>query len=69
MNYFFFCGRETCSFTLKEEHVLGVIENRVLRKIFGSLRAKSEETGKKLREQEMHNLYSSPHILSLKMTN
>jgi hypothetical protein len=28
-------GCETCSLTLREEHRLGVFENRVLRRIFG----------------------------------
>jgi hypothetical protein len=29
------CGCETWSLTLREEHTLGVLENRVLRRIFG----------------------------------
>jgi hypothetical protein len=36
-------GCETWSLTLKEEHRLGVFENRVLRRIFGPKR--DEETG------------------------
>jgi hypothetical protein len=31
-----FCGSETWSLTLREEHRLRVFENRVLRKIFGT---------------------------------
>jgi hypothetical protein len=47
---------------LKEEHRLRVSENRVLRKIFGP---KREENGswRKLHNDELHNLYSSPNIV------
>jgi hypothetical protein len=56
------CGCETWSPTLREEHRLRVFENRVLRKIFGP---KREEDGlwRKLRNYELHSLYSSPNIL------
>jgi hypothetical protein len=55
-------GFETWSLTLREEHRLSVFENRVLRKIFGP---KREEDGswKKLHNDELHNLYSSPNIV------
>jgi hypothetical protein len=47
---------------LGEEHRLRVFENRVLRKIFGP---KREEDGswRKLHNDELHNLYSSPNIV------
>jgi hypothetical protein len=47
---------------LEEEHRLRVFENRVLRRIFGP---KREEHGswRKLRNDELHNLYSSPNIV------
>jgi hypothetical protein len=47
---------------LGEEHRLGFFENRVLRKIFGHRR---EEDGswRKLDNDEIHNLYSSPNII------
>jgi hypothetical protein len=56
-------GCETCSLTLREEHRLRVFENRVLRRIFGS--KKDEVTGgwRKLHNEELHNLYSSPSII------
>jgi hypothetical protein len=52
---------ETWSLTLKEEHRLRVFENRVLR-IFGP---KWEEDGlwRKLHNDELHSLYSSPNIV------
>jgi hypothetical protein len=47
---------------LWEEHRLRVFENRVLRKIFGP---KREEDGswRKLHNDELQNLYSSPNIV------
>jgi hypothetical protein len=53
---------ETWSLTLREEHRLRVFENRVLRKIFGP---KREEDGscRKLHNDELHSLYSSPNIV------
>jgi hypothetical protein len=50
--------------TLKEEHKLRVFENRVLR-IFAPKR--DEVTGdlRKLHNEELHNLYSSPSIIRL----
>jgi hypothetical protein len=55
-------GCETWSLTMREEQGLGVFENRVLRRIFGP---KREEDGswKKLHNDELHNLYSSPNIV------
>jgi hypothetical protein len=50
---------------LREERRLRVFENRVLRRIFGPKR--DEETGcwRKLRNEELHNLYSSPSIIRM----
>jgi hypothetical protein len=57
-------GCETLSLTLGEEHRLRVFENRVLRKIFGP---KREEDGswRKLHNDELHDLYSSPNIVGV----
>jgi hypothetical protein len=54
-------GCETWPLTLKEEQRLWVFENRVLRRIFGP---KREEDGswRKLHNDELHSLYSSPNI-------
>jgi hypothetical protein len=55
-------GCETWSLTLREEHKLRVFENRVLRRIFAP---KREEDGswRKLHNDELHSLYSSPNIV------
>jgi hypothetical protein len=47
---------------LREEHRLRVSENRVLKRIFGP---KREEDGswRKLYNDELHSLYSSPNIV------
>jgi hypothetical protein len=47
---------------LREEHRLRVFENRGLRRIFGP---KREEDGswRKLHNDELHSLYSSPNIV------
>jgi hypothetical protein len=49
--------------TLKEEHRLRVSENRVLRRIFGP--RSDEVTGdrRKLHNDELHDLYSSPNTV------
>jgi hypothetical protein len=53
---------KTWSLTLREEHRLRVFENRVLRKIFGPKR-EEDESWRKLRNDELHGLYSSPDIV------
>jgi hypothetical protein len=58
-------GFETWCLTLREEHRLRVFENKVLMRLFGPKR--DEETGgsKKLHNEELHNLYSSPSIITI----
>jgi hypothetical protein len=56
-------GCETRALTLREEHRLRVFENRVLRGIFGPKRDEVTGEWRKLRKEELHNLYSSPDII------
>jgi hypothetical protein len=56
-------GCETWSVTLREEHRLRVFENRVLRRIFGPKRDEVTGEWRKLHNEELHILYSSPNII------
>jgi hypothetical protein len=56
---------ETWSLTLREEQRLRVFENRVLRRIFGSKRDEVIEGWRKLHNEELHHLYSSPSIMRM----
>jgi hypothetical protein len=53
------------SLTLREEHRLRVFENRVLRRIFGPRRDEVMGDWKKLHNEELHKLYSSPNIIRM----
>jgi hypothetical protein len=54
-------GCETWSLTLREERRLRVFENRMMR-IFGPKR-EGDGSWRKLHNDELHNLYSSPNIV------
>jgi hypothetical protein len=56
-------GCETWSLTLGEEHRLRVFKNRVLKRIFGLKRDEVMGDCRKLHNEELHNLYSSPNII------
>jgi hypothetical protein len=58
-------GCETWSLTLREEHRLRVFENRVLRRIFGPKTDEVTGDWRKLHNEELHNLYSSPNIIRM----
>jgi hypothetical protein len=58
-------GCETLSLTLREEHGLRVFENRVLRRIFGNKREEVTGGWRKLHDEELHGLYSSPSIVRM----
>jgi len=60
---FFLYGCETWSLTLREERILRVFENRVLRRIFGPKRDNVTGKWRKLRNEELNDLYSSPNIV------
>jgi hypothetical protein len=48
-----------------KEHRLSVFENRVLRRIFGPKRDEVTGGWRKLHNEELHNLYSSPSIIRM----
>jgi hypothetical protein len=58
-------GCEAWSLTLREELRLRVFENWVLRRIFGPKRDKVTGDWRKLHNEELHNLYSSPNIIRM----
>jgi hypothetical protein len=58
-------GYETLFLTLKEEHKLRMIENRVLRRIFGPKRNQVMGGWRKMHNEELHDLYSSPSIIRM----
>jgi hypothetical protein len=55
-------GCETWSLILSEEHRLRVFENRVLRRIFGPKGDGVMGAWRKLHNEELRDLYSSPNI-------
>jgi hypothetical protein len=51
--------------TLREEHKPRVCEGRVLRRIFGLKTDEVTEGWRRLPDDELHNLYSSPNIIRI----
>jgi hypothetical protein len=58
-------GCETWSLKLREEHKLRVFENRVLRRIFGLKMDEVTGEWRKLRNEELRDLYSLPSIIKI----
>jgi hypothetical protein len=58
-------GCETWSLTLREEHRLRMFENRVLRWMFGPKRDEVTGEWRKLHNEELHDLYTSPSIIRI----
>jgi hypothetical protein len=58
-------GYETWSLTLREKRRLRVFENRVLRRIFGPYRDEVTGEWRKLHNEELNGLYSSPNSVQV----
>jgi hypothetical protein len=58
-------GCETWSLILREECRLRTFENRVLRRIFVPQRDEVTGGWRKLHNEELHNLYSSPSLIRI----
>jgi hypothetical protein len=58
-------GCETWSLTLREERRLRVFENRVMRRIFGPKRDEVTREWRKLRNEELNDVYCSPNVIRL----
>jgi hypothetical protein len=56
-------GCKTWSLTLREEQRLRVFENMVLRRIFGPKRDEATGEWRRLHNEELNDLYSSPNII------
>ena len=58
-------GCEIWSLTLREERRLRVFNNRVLRRIFGPKRDEVTAEWRKLHNEKLNDLYSSPNIFQV----
>ena len=56
-------GCETWSLALREENMLRLFENKVLRKTFGAKRDEIKAEWRKLHNAELHAFYCSPNII------
>jgi hypothetical protein len=60
---YFLYGCESWSLRVREEYRLGKFEKRMLNRIFGPKRLKVAGGWRKLHNEELHNLYTSPDII------
>jgi hypothetical protein len=58
-------GRETWSLILREEHRISVFGNMVMRRIFRTKRDEVTGGWRKVHNEELHNLYSSPSVIRM----
>jgi hypothetical protein len=59
------CGYETWPLTIKVQYKLRVFVSKVLRRIFGPKRMEVTRGWRKSYNEEVHNLYSVPGIISV----
>jgi hypothetical protein len=59
---FILCGCENWFITLSKEHGLRVSEKRVVRRIFGPKKEEVAGGWRRLHNEELHNLYTSPNL-------
>jgi hypothetical protein len=57
-------GVKLGSLIIRKQDRLGLFENRVLRRIFGPKREKVVGGWRRLHNEELHNLYTSPNIVN-----
>jgi hypothetical protein len=55
---------KTSSLTIKEEHKLRMFESRVLMRIFWLQMEELTRGWRKGNNEELHNLYSSPNVIT-----
>jgi hypothetical protein len=61
----FLYGSETWFLTLREKYRLRIFGNRALKKIFGHNKDEIKVGWRKLHNEELHNLYSSPSTIEM----
>jgi len=58
-------GCEIWSITLADEHKLRVLENKVLKKIYGPKQGDMAGEWRRLHNKELHGLYDSPDVVRI----
>jgi hypothetical protein len=56
---------ETWSLALRRGHILRVFENRVLRRIFGPKWEEVVRGWRRVHNEELHNMYTSPNTIKV----